>query len=182
LFYKEFKGKYWKSVTLLTLLFFPLIIFLIFILMNVILYTTTNSTITIPYFTILLLLFTWLIISTPLVILGGYLGFHCKLKNKSNVYRQPKIIPTQPWYKREITTILIGGLIPFGVIFIEVYFIMSSIWFQKYYFTYGFTLLVFALYCMSLSEVTIIFIYTQLCSLNHKWYKYIINKGCGIHF
>lgn len=37
---------------------------------------------------------------------------------------------------------LIGGVLPFGSIFIEMYFIFTSFWAYKIYYVYGFMLLV----------------------------------------
>ena len=37
--------------------------------------------------------------------------------------------------------ILVGGILPFGSIFIEMYFIFTSFWAYKIYYVYGFMLL-----------------------------------------
>ena len=39
--------------------------------------------------------------------------------------------------------VVLGGLLPFGSIFIEMYFIFTSFWHYKYYYMYGFMLLVY---------------------------------------
>jgi hypothetical protein len=38
--------------------------------------------------------------------------------------------PNQAWYLNLLFTMLIGGILPFGAVFIELYFIMSSVWLQ----------------------------------------------------
>ena len=43
----------------------------------------------------------------------------------------PRQIPTQVFYLRPLPSILLGGILPFGAIFIELYFIMNSIWFNR---------------------------------------------------
>ena len=40
----------------------------------------------------------------------------------------PRQIPPQPWYLHPIPSVLVGGILPFGAVFIELFFIMSSIW------------------------------------------------------
>ena len=46
----------------------------------------------------------------------------------SNIPRQ---IPTQPWYLHPLLTCLLGGILPFGACFVELFFIMSSIWMDQ---------------------------------------------------
>jgi hypothetical protein len=43
----------------------------------------------------------------------------------------PRQIPTQVLYLRPLPSILLGGILPFGAIFIELYFILNSIWFNR---------------------------------------------------
>ena len=40
----------------------------------------------------------------------------------------PRAIPDQPCYMQPLSTSLVGGLLPFGAVFTELFFIMSSIW------------------------------------------------------
>ncbi len=41
-----------------------------------------------------------------------------------------------------LVIVLLGGVLPFGSIFIEMYFIFTSFWAYKIYYVYGFMLLV----------------------------------------
>jgi transmembrane 9 superfamily protein 2/4 len=47
----------------------------------------------------------------------------------------------QPWYLNVVLTGLLGGILPFGACFVELFFIMSSIWMDQYYYVFGFLLL-----------------------------------------
>ena len=40
-----------------------------------------------------------------------------------------------------------GGILPFGAIFIELFFIMTSVWLQRFYYVFGFLMLVPARAC-----------------------------------
>lgn len=75
-------------------------------------------------------------------------------------------IPSQPWYLRTIPTVLMGGLIPFAVIFIELLFVFKSLWQDKsgYYYMYGFLALIAGINVVTVVEITIVTIYFQLCS------------------
>lgn len=51
--------------------------------------------------------------------------------NPCRVKRIPSPIPERQWYLRPIIVALMGGLLPFGSIFIEMYFIFTSFWNYK---------------------------------------------------
>ena len=51
--------------------------------------------------------------------------------NPCRVKRIPSPIPTKQWYLRPPVVALTGGLLPFGSIFIEMYFIFTSFWNYK---------------------------------------------------
>ena len=51
-------------------------------------------------------------------------------------------IPVQPWFLHTIFMSLIGGVLPLGAVFTEMFFIMSSIWQHQFYYLFGFLMLV----------------------------------------
>lgn len=53
----------------------------------------------------------------------------------------PRPIPEKKWFMEPWVIILVGGILPFGSIFIEMYFIFTSFWAYKIYYVYGFMLL-----------------------------------------
>ncbi len=65
----------------------------------------------------------------------------------------------------------VGGLLPFGAVFVELFFILSSLWLDQYYYVFGFLLLVFALLAVTCAEISIVLVYFQLCSENYKYVK-----------
>ena len=71
----------------------------------------------------------------------------------------------QPYF-----TILVGGVLPFGAVFIEVFFIMSSVWLHHYYYMFGFLLLVVIILIITSAEITIVMTYFQLCTEDHQWW------------
>jgi transmembrane 9 superfamily protein 2/4 len=44
----------------------------------------------------------------------------------------PRPIQVQKWYLNKVLTVLVGALLPFGAVFIELFFIFSSIWLNRY--------------------------------------------------
>merc|ERR1712130_523993 len=67
-------------------------------------------------------------------------------------------------------SILMGGILPFGAVFIELYFIMSSIWLHKFFLVFGFVFIVFSILLVTCAEITIVLIYFQLCNEDYRWW------------
>jgi hypothetical protein len=43
----------------------------------------------------------------------------------------PRQVPSQAWYMHPLFSILIGGILPFGAVFIELFFILTSMWLHQ---------------------------------------------------
>merc|ERR1712190_373231 len=127
-----------------------------------------------PFGTMFSLLILWFGISVPLVYLGAYFGYKGKGQAETElpckVNSLPRRIPDQPWYMQSCFSILVGGVLPFGAVFIEVFFIMSSIWLHHYYYMFGFLLLVFVILILTSAEITIVMTYFQLCAEDWRWW------------
>jgi hypothetical protein len=88
----------------------------------------------VPLGTFFALLCIWFLVSFPLVWVGVWLGYRRPLADppvKTNMV--PRVVPVQAWYLHPIFTMVVGGILPFGAVFIELYFIMSSVWLQRFY-------------------------------------------------
>jgi hypothetical protein len=126
--YKMFKGKAWKRNTTLTAFAFPGTLFTISLALNFVV-LAKKSSLAMPFKTFAFLAFLWLGVSVPLVFIGSYLGFKKdEIKHPVRVNNIPRQIPPQPWYLHPVPSVLVGGILPFGAVFIELFFIMSSIW------------------------------------------------------
>ena len=69
-----------------------------------------------------------------------------------------------------VLSILVGGVLPFGAVFIELFFILSSIWLHQYYYVFGFLLLVLLILLVTCAEITIVLVYFQLCAEDYRWW------------
>merc|ERR1719231_2174111 len=117
------------------------------------------------------LLVLWFGISVPLVFLGGYLGYRkevVELPVRTN--QMPREIPLQPWYMKPIYTSLAGGILPFGAVFTELFFIMSSIWQHQLYYMFGFLVLVLVILILTCAEISIALTYFQLTAEDYHWW------------
>jgi transmembrane 9 superfamily protein 2/4 len=65
--------------------------------------------------------------------------------------------------------VLMGGILPFGAIFIELFFIMTSVWLQRFYYVFGFLALVLLILVVTCSEIAVVLCYFQLCNEDYEW-------------
>ncbi|KAL9446692.1 hypothetical protein AB3S75_014371 [Citrus x aurantiifolia] len=141
---------------------FPRICFAIFFVLNALIWGEKSSGV-VPFGTMFALVFLWFGISVPLVFVGSYIGFRKPaIEDPVKTNKIPRQIPEQPWYMNPIFSILIGGILPFGAIFIELFFILTSIWLHQFYYLFGFLLLVFLILIVTCAEITIVLCYFLL--------------------
>mmetsp|Transcript_10081 Transcript_10081/g.23654 ORF Transcript_10081/g.23654 Transcript_10081/m.23654 type:complete len:678 (+) Transcript_10081:105-2138(+) len=176
--YKTFKGKSWQYATLCTALGFPGLCFGLFFFLDLVAWANGSSD-AVPFTTMLVLLVLWFGISTPLIFVGAYFGYKQDAiefpVKTSNIPRQ---VPDQPWFMSLPFTIFIGGLLPFGACFVELYFILASVWMDYYYYVFGFLFLVFLILVITCAEITLLFNYFQLCNEDyHWWWRSFGNAG-----
>ncbi|KAM0942660.1 putative nonaspanin (TM9SF) [Dioscorea sansibarensis] len=168
--YKMFKGTEWKNVTLKTAFMFPGIVFGVFFVLNALIWGEKSSG-AVPFTTMFALVLLWFGISVPLVFVGSYVGFKKPaIDDPVRTNKIPRQIPEQAWYMNPIFSILIGGILPFGAVFIELFFILTSIWLNQFYYIFGFLFLVFLILIITCAEITIVLCYFQLCSEDYLWW------------
>ncbi|VDO10669.1 unnamed protein product [Rodentolepis nana] len=81
----------------------------------------------------------------------------------------PRPIPAVKWYTKPLIISLIGGVLPFGSIFIEMYFIFTSFWAYKVYYVFGFTLLVIFILIIVTGCSTVVCTYFLLNAEDYRW-------------
>ncbi|KAG6022449.1 hypothetical protein E4U40_004599 [Claviceps sp. LM458 group G5] len=171
--FKSFDGKDYRANALITALLFPGLTFGLVFVLNLFVWAQASST-AIPFGTLIVIVFLWLCIQVPLVLAGSYLGYA-----KAGPWEHPtrtapmaRQIPRQAWYIKSIQSILLAGLIPFAVVFIELLFVFQSMWQDKsgYYYMFGFLAVVCVILAVTVAEVTVVTMYIQLCSENHQWW------------
>jgi len=168
--YKVFHGEDWKMATLMTAFLYPGIVFVIFFILNLFIWGQKSSG-AVPFTTMFALLVLWFGISVPLVFLGSYFGFRkeaIELPVRTN--QVPRQIPAQPWFMKPVFTALVGGVLPFGAVFTELFFIMSSLWQHQFYYLFGFLALVLVILVITCAEISIALTYFQLTSENYNWW------------
>merc|ERR1719409_1205533 len=168
--YKVFNGEDWKLATAMTAFFYPGIFFGIFFVLNLLIWEQKSSG-AVPFTTMFALLVLWFGISVPLVFLGSYFGYRkaaIELPVRTN--QIPRQIPAQPWFIGPLFTCMVGGVLPFGAVFTELFFIMSSIWQHQFYYLFGFLMLVIVILIVTCAEISITLTYFQLTNEDYNWW------------
>jgi transmembrane 9 superfamily protein 2/4 len=167
--YKAWQGEQWKLNIALTPVLVPGIVFSTFFLLNFFLWAKQSSG-AVPFGTMLVIVSIWFVISIPLSVGGSWFGFRAKeIEAPVRTNQIPRQVPPVTTYLKPIPSMLIVGLLPFGAIFVELYFIMSSIWFSKIYYMFGFLFLCYGLMVVVCASVTILMVYFLLCAENYNW-------------
>jgi len=168
--YKVFQGEEWKTTTLMTALLYPGIFFTIFFVLNLLIWGQKSSG-AVPFTTMFALLVLWFGISVPLVFLGSYFGFRkTPIELPVRINQIPRQIPQQPWFIQPMFTLLVGGILPFGAVFTELFFIMSSLWQHQFYYLFGFLALVLLILMVTCAEISIALVYFQLTCEDYTWW------------
>ncbi|KAI9887311.1 MAG: hypothetical protein M1823_000905 [Watsoniomyces obsoletus] len=166
--YQTFGGINWRKNALMTALLFPGLFFTLIFILNLFVWAQASST-AIPFSTLLALASLWLFIQLPLVYLGNWFGFNRigPWTHPTKTHLIPRQIPQQAWYHRPFPSgVMISGLLPFAVIFIELMFVFQSLWQDKsgYYYVFGYLAAVSIILVITVVEVTVVATYLQLCS------------------
>ncbi|KAL5105064.1 Transmembrane 9 superfamily member 2 [Taenia crassiceps] len=168
--YKFFNGLCWKTNILMTGLFCPGLVMSAFLVINFVLICLNSST-AVSFTTILSILSMWLLVSLPLCFIGAFFGFRQQvIRVPTRTNQIPRQVPPQSCYTRTLPTMLLNGLLPFGCIFVQLFFIFNSIWGQQLFFMFGFLFLVFVFFLSCVIEIAILTCYFQLCAENYRWW------------
>lgn len=168
--YKAFRGRAWQLCTVITATFFPGLCFFLFLFFNTVLAFFRSSG-AVPFLDIIIIAAMWCCISIPMVFVGAYFGYKREaMKFPTVTSTIARAIPPQSGLLNPKLGICVAGIIPFGAAYVELFFIMSSLWMDQYYYVFGFTLMVYAILLITTAEITTLLVYYQLVIENHRWW------------
>lgn len=151
-------------------------------------YGTINA---LPFMVIFKLFLIWVFGSVPLCIIGTLIGRHTRSASKGGkisfdhfpcrVNAIPRPIPDDvPWYGKSLGLIIISGALSFGSIFIELYYVLTSLWNYKFFHVYGFLLGIFLIMNLVVGMTSIIAVYFLLNAENYHWQWTAFGSGASI--
>lgn len=168
--YAKMGGKLWIKQMLLSSLLLPVMVcgtafFINFIAIG---YHASRA---IPFSSMVAVACIVLFVILPLNLVGTVLGRNLSGQPSypCRINAVPRPIPEKKWFMEPSIIVVLGGILPFGSIFIEMYFIFTSFWAYKIYYVYGFMLLVFIILAIVTVCVTIVCAYFLLNAEDYRW-------------
>lgn len=163
-------GSDWVQVLVGTWAFFPSLAVATNFLTNVI-SLGWGAAGSIPFGAVVQVALVWAVLGFPSVVIGTLMGRHwnglpappCRV----NPY--PRIIPSKSGWLSFSSLTILGGILPFGSIFIEIHFIFKSLFSYKYYYVYGFALLVMTILIIVSACISIVACYFSLNAEDYRW-------------
>ncbi|KAL0955960.1 hypothetical protein HGRIS_002142 [Hohenbuehelia grisea] len=180
--YASMGGQDRKKNAFLTATLLPTIVFAVVFLLNIFLLSAGSSG-AVPFGTMLLIVLLWFGISAPLSSVGAYFGTkHGGIEHPVRVNPIPRQIPPTPKYLRPWAAALLSGILPFGAAFVELYFVLSSLFASRAYYAFGFLALTAIVVALTTATVTILFSYFVLCAEEYRWHWRAFLTGGGSAF
>lgn len=175
--YLRLGGKNWILQLFLGSLLMPTLVVIIALGINTLALFYQTSRV-LPFLTMLAVFAIIVFVILPLNLVGTVLGRNVGrsigtsasgMANPCRVNSVPRPIPASKWFTKPLAISFIGGVLPFGSIFIEMYFIFTSFWAYKVYYVYGFTLLVIFILIVVTGCSTVVCTYFLLNAEDYRW-------------
>ena len=168
--YKNNGGKQWLKNSIVTALLCPIIALFILGIVKILLsFEQSNAGFKISQMA--LLCFLWLFVSSPLVLVGSLLALmKTNIKYPCKVNALPTAIGKKPWYLHLQYISWFIGIIPFFTFFMEFVYLLNSLWSFNVYYLASYFSLSLLLSIILTSELSIIYVFVNLCYGDHKWW------------
>ncbi|KAI8360777.1 hypothetical protein BD560DRAFT_473982 [Blakeslea trispora] len=168
--YKVFRGRSWGLNSVLTALIFPCVIMIVLLIVGFLAWPQ-HSSLAISFSGWMSFIFMWAILVVPLTTLGAYYGQKAdRIEYPSRTTQIPRSLPAKPWYHANTIRILIAGLIPFAIVFLNWHELLNSVCKGEYTLSISNTVQVFVLMLVSVIEITVVSIFLQLCAEDYHWW------------
>ena len=169
--YRQLDGTQWVRNILLTTFLVPAPTSIVIGFLNSVA-LHYGSTRALPASTVMILLTLFACVTFPLTVVGGIAG-----KNSTGKYDAPcktnlapRELPRWPWHRSQFVRVLISGTIVFSAIYIELHYIVESIWGHKLYTLFGILAIALTMVILVTSFVSVAFTYFLLIGEDYRWW------------
>ncbi|BGP00363.1 Transmembrane 9 super member 2 [Rhodotorula toruloides] len=167
--YVTMNGDAIRKNIIYTALVFPSVLFAFLHLLNFFLIGLRSAG-AVPFGTFMAIGALWFGLHVPLTVVGGWIGVkRGPITNPMRVNQIPRQIPTVDWWLKPIPSALIAGILPFGAGFIEINYLMQSLFGAKAYYAFGFLALTSLVVALTTALTTVLFTYFHLCAEDYRW-------------
>eukprot|EP00998_Keelungia_sp_KM082_P004197 NODE_1529_length_1304_cov_74.958369_g1516_i0.p1 GENE.NODE_1529_length_1304_cov_74.958369_g1516_i0~~NODE_1529_length_1304_cov_74.958369_g1516_i0.p1 ORF type:complete len:398 (+),score=114.57 NODE_1529_length_1304_cov_74.958369_g1516_i0:38-1195(+) len=182
-FYAQLEGANWVHNVLSTVSIFAMPFFVVWSVLNSVAWAW-QSTVALPFGTIMALLCLYVLVTFPLTLAGALVGknFAGKLEVPTTTRGAPREIPPSPWYRGQYVHIAVAGFLPFSAIYVELYYVFISLWGHQLFTPYGILYLIFVILLLVTACITVSLTYLQLSNENHKWWWLSLVSGGSTAF
>ncbi|KAE8654998.1 P-loop containing nucleoside triphosphate hydrolases superfamily protein isoform 1 [Hibiscus syriacus] len=106
------------------------------------------------------------------LVLGGIIGKNSKAEFEAPCHttKCPREIPQLPWYGRTLPQMAMAGFFPFSATYIELYYILASVWGHRIYTIYSILFVAFIILLIVTAFITVALTYFQLVAEDHEWW------------
>ncbi|KAJ3182269.1 hypothetical protein HDU85_003311 [Gaertneriomyces sp. JEL0708] len=180
-FYHKYGGKNWVKTALLTTALLPTAVAVVACVVNFGA-IGISSTRAIPFGSMVAVLGIFLLTVVPLTLLGyiAARNFSAPPNWPCRVNPIPRPIPDKPWYAEPWVLVSVAAMLPFGSIFVEMYYVWQSFWSYRVYYVYGFLLLMFIMLLIVSACTAVVSTYFLLNSEDHRWHWHSFqSSGCA---
>ncbi|ORC85363.1 putative endomembrane protein 70 [Trypanosoma theileri] len=170
-FYRKFDGKHWSRNVLLTFFVLLVPILIVSLVINVI-----ASIFLLPYAvswgSFLLYWITFLVITFLLTLFGAIFGrrYGGNFDAPTRTKFVPREIPPLAWYRRNLIHILVGGLLPFTAVYIELYYVLLGLTGHQSRTPVVIVYMMFIVLIVVTASTNVALTYDRLNAENHKWW------------
>ncbi|CAE7240818.1 TMN3 [Symbiodinium sp. KB8] len=169
--YKQLGGTAWVWNTMTTAGIFPLPLLCTFAVLNTTAFAHASIA-ALPIGTIFMVVAIYFVFAFPLTVLGAIAGKNSTpwvAPGRTNKVRRE--IPALPWYRSPLLAqVVMGGLLPFSAISVEVHFIFAAMWGHRVYTLFGILLIAVGLFTLVAAFVSIALTYYQLANEDWQWW------------
>lgn len=143
-----------------------------------------GATAALPFGTIMVIVFIYMLFAVPLLALGGRIGywFRSEFLAPSALNRYPREIPPLPWYQKSPCQMFIVGLLSFSTIALELHHLYASLWGYKIFTLPGILFVMFIILLVLTAILSIGLTYIQLSVEDHEWWwRYGLLQHLFVH-
>lgn len=136
-----------------------------------------GATAALPFGTIVVIVLVLVVVNIPLLAVGGVIGhrLRSKFQAPSATRRFPRDIPLSAWYSKTPGQMIVGGLLPFSAIVLELHNFYASMWGYKIYTLPSILFVTFIILVVLVAMLSVGLLYIQLTVEDHEWWwRYVL--------